>query len=80
MCYDRVMRWVNVHKTSGVAEAEILRNMLESFGIPARVSAESIRTPFGQATEGMGVAVLSVPEDRAKEARDILAEEFTPEA
>jgi hypothetical protein len=74
------MKWVAVHKTSGVTEAEILRGMLESFGIPARVKAESIRTPFGQGVEGMGVAVLSVPEDRVKEARDILAEEFTVEA
>ena len=54
--------------------------MLESFGIPARVSAESIRTPFGQITEGRATAVLLVPEDRAKEAEDILAEEFTAEA
>jgi len=74
------MKWVTVHKTSGVTEAEILRDMLESFGIPARVSAESIRMPFGQTADGVGVAALSVPEDRAKEAQDILAEEFTTEA
>jgi len=74
------MKWVTVHKTTGVTEAEILKNMLESFGIPARVSASSIRQPFGQTDDGAGVAVLSVPEDRAKEARDILASEFTVEA
>jgi hypothetical protein len=74
------MRWVAVHKTGGATEAEILRGMLESFGIPARVSAESIRTPFGQIAEGRATAVLLVPEDRAKEAEDILAEEFTAEA
>jgi hypothetical protein len=74
------MKWVTVHKTTGVTEAEILKNMLESFGIPARVRAESIRTPFGQTDDGMGVAVLSVPEDRAQEAQDILAEEFTEDA
>lgn len=74
------MNWVTVHKTSGVTEAELLKSMLESFGIPARVSAESIRTPFGLGTDEMGVAVLRVPADRAKEAQDILAEHFTPEA
>jgi hypothetical protein len=74
------MNWVTVQKTSGTTEAEILRNMLESFGIPARVSGESIRTPFGQSVDGMGVALLQVPESRVREAQDILAEHFTAEA
>jgi hypothetical protein len=74
------MNWVTVHKTSGTTEAEILRSMLESFGIPARVSGESIRTPFGQSVDGMGVALLQVPESRVREAQDILAEHFTAEA
>ena len=74
------MNWVIVHQSNGVTEAEILKNMLESFGIPARVSAESIRTPFGQSVDGMGVALLLVPGDRAAEAQDILAEHFTAEA
>lgn len=74
------MNWVTVHKTSGVAEAEILKTMLESFGIPARVAAEAIRAPFGMGVEGVGVAALLVPESRAREAQDILAEHFTPEA
>jgi hypothetical protein len=74
------MKWVTVHKTNGVTEAEILKNMLESFGIPATVSAESIRTPFGETVDGMGIALVRVPESRAREAQDILAEHFTPEA
>jgi Putative prokaryotic signal transducing protein len=74
------MNWVTVQKTSGVTEAEILKNMLESFGIPARVNGESVRTPFGETIDGMGVALLLVPENRAREAQDILAEHFTAEA
>jgi hypothetical protein len=74
------MNWVTVHKTSGTTEAEILKNMLESFGIPAQVNGEAIRTPFGQTIDGMGIALLLVPENRAKEAMDILAEHFTAEA
>lgn len=80
MCYDGGMDWVTVHRSNGVTEAEILKNMLESFGIPARVNAESIRTPYGQSIDGMGVALLLVPADRAAEAQDILAEHFTAEA
>lgn len=74
------MNWVTVHRSNGVTEAEILKNMLESFGIPARVSAETVRTPFGQSIDGMGIALLLVPADRASEAQDILAEHFTAEA
>jgi len=74
------MNWVTVHRSNGTTEAEILRTMLESFGIPARVSGESIRTPFGQSIDGMGVALLLVPANRAAEAQDILAEHFTAEA
>jgi hypothetical protein len=74
------MNWVTVHKSNGITEAEILRSMLESFGIPARVSGETIRTPFGQSIDGMGIALLLVPVDRASDAQDILAEHFTAEA
>jgi hypothetical protein len=73
------MRWVTVHKTNGVTDAEILKNMLESFGIPARVSYEAVGKIYGLTMDGMGVVALLVPEERAQEARDILAEKFTPE-
>jgi hypothetical protein len=73
------MNWVTVHKTNGITDAEILKNMLESFGIPARVSYESAGRIYGLIVDGMGVTALLVPENRAREAQDILAEHFTPE-
>ena len=73
------MRWVTVHKTNGVTDAEILKNMLVSFGIPTRVSYEAVGKIYGLTVDGMGVVALLVPEDRAREAQDILAEHFTPE-
>ncbi|HPW17955.1 MAG TPA: DUF2007 domain-containing protein [Candidatus Aminicenantes bacterium] len=74
------MRWVTVHRSNGVTEAEILKNMLESFGIPARVSAEAYGKVLGMTVDGLGVASLLVPANRAPEAQDILAEHFTAEA
>jgi hypothetical protein len=74
------MNWITVHKTNGITDAEILKNMLVSFGIPARVSYEAVGKIWGLTVDGMGVVALLVPEDRAREARDILAEHFTPEA
>ena len=74
------MNWVTVHTSNGVTEAEILKNMLESFGIPARVSAEAYGKVLGMTVDGLGAAALLVPANRAQEARDILAEHFTAEA
>lgn len=74
------MNWVIVHRSNGVTEAEILKNMLESFGIPARVSAEAYGKVLGMTVDGLGVASLLVPENRAAEAQNILAEHFTAEA
>ncbi len=74
------MNWVTVHRSNGVTEAEILKNMLESFGIPARVSAEAYGKVLGLTVDGLGVASLLVPANRATEAQDILAEHFTAEA
>jgi hypothetical protein len=44
------------------------------------VSYEAVGKIYGLTVDGMGVVALLVPEDRAQEARDILAEHFTPEA
>ena len=67
------MKWVVVHRANTITEAETVKAMLESFGIPATISGESIRTPFGQGLEGGGGPAVRVPEDRAQEALEILA-------
>jgi hypothetical protein len=66
------MEWVTVHRANGFSEAEILRNMLESYGIPARLSYEAYGKIMGMITDGLGVTALQVPEDRAEEARELL--------
>jgi hypothetical protein len=66
------MEWVTVHRTNGFTEAEILRNMLESYGIQARLSYEAYGKIMGMITDGLGVTALQVPEDRAEEARELL--------
>jgi hypothetical protein len=67
------MKWVTVQRTNGVTEAELLCNMLESFGIPSRVSYESVGRLYGIIIDGLGVAAVLVPEDRAEEARELLS-------
>jgi hypothetical protein len=66
------MEWVTVHRTNGVPEAEILKNMLESYGIPARLRYEAYGKILGMTSDGLGVAEILVPAVRAEEARKLL--------
>jgi len=66
------MEWVRVRSTAGVPEAEILQKMLESFGIPARLSYESYGRVMGFTTDGLGAVDILVPAERAQEARELL--------
>lgn len=65
------MEWVTV-QTCGLSEAEILKNMLESYGIPARVTYESFGRVLGMVSEVPGLTQVQVPADREREAREIL--------
>jgi len=66
------VKWVTVHRTNGCSEAEVLKNMLESYGIPARLSYETYGRLMGIVTDGLGVTALLVPEERAEEAQELL--------
>jgi hypothetical protein len=46
--------------------------MLESYGIPARLSYNSFGRILGMVGDGLGVTALQVPEDRVEEAREFL--------
>ena len=66
------MKWVSIHTTNGVAEAEVLKQMLESYGIPVRLRYEAYGRILGMTTDGLGRADILVPDTRADEARDLL--------
>ena len=66
------MEWVRVHSTAGVPEAEILQKMLESYGIPVRLSYESYGRVMGFTTDGLGLVDILVPAERAQDARELL--------
>jgi hypothetical protein len=66
------MEWVTVHRANGFSEAEILKNMLESYGVQARLSYEAYGKIMGLMTDGLGVTAIQVPEEQAEEARELL--------
>ena len=54
-------------------EAEIVRHLLDEYGIPCRVVSDVPHTVLPVAVDGLGEIRIFVPEGHAEEARDLLA-------
>lgn len=67
--------WVAVTVTSGITVAEVIANRLRAAGIPAHALQEGAGQALGLTVGPMGDASVLVPEDRAEEARLLLADE-----
>ncbi len=65
-----------VGTTSGVLEAEILRSLLKSRGIEARLSHEALTTIYGFGVGPLAEVEIIVPADHAEEARQILEDYY----
>lgn len=61
-------------KTWDDTEAELVRGILESYGIPCQVISQITHSVVPLTVNGLGEIRLSVPEEAAEEARRILAE------
>ena len=61
---------------SGTAQ-ELVRGLLESYGIPCQVSSQITHTLYPLTVEGLGEIRLSVPTEAVEEARQILEEHRT---
>lgn len=60
-------------RTARQLEAHVIQGRLESEGIPALLSYESLGLVYGFTTDGLGGVRIMVPEHLAKEAEEILA-------
>jgi len=58
-------------------EAELVRGLLESYGIPCQVSSQITHTLYPLTVDGLGEIRLSVPTEAVEEARRILEEHRT---
>ena len=64
--------YVTVFVANGQLDAEMIRGFLESAGIPAMISQESIGKVFGLASGPLGEVNILVPEAKMDEALDLL--------
>jgi len=63
-----------IFRTWDDTEAEIIRGLLESYGIPCGVISDITHSVYPLTTDGLGEIRLSVPEEAAEEAERILRE------
>lgn len=64
---------VVVHTTAGAMQAEIIKGLFESVGIPARLSQESVGSVYGFTVGAMGLVDILVPEEHTAQAQEVLA-------
>jgi hypothetical protein len=62
-----------VYRAPGLMQAEIIKGRLESAGIPVMLDYESLGRVMGITVDGLGEVRILVPNERADEAKELLA-------
>lgn len=61
-------------RTTDDSEAELVRTLLESYGIPCSISSDIPHSVYPLTVDGLGEIRISVPEEALEEAKTILEE------
>ncbi len=62
-----------IYRAAGLMQAEIIKGRLESAGIPVMLDYESLGRVMGITVDGLGEVRILVPDERADEAKELLA-------
>ncbi len=65
---------VAVYRASGEMQAQVVRGLLESNGIPCLLKSQVAPSVHAFAVDGMGEVFVMVPESAAEEARKLVTE------
>ncbi len=68
--------WVEVESVPGMLQAEILRGLLESMGVPVRLSHQAAGTALGLGVGPLAQVDLLVPTSHQEEAERILEDYY----
>ncbi|HNR01132.1 MAG TPA: DUF2007 domain-containing protein [Anaerolineaceae bacterium] len=74
MMFKKTVRKEVVYVANGMLEAESVRILLESFGIPAYTNQESAGTVYGLTVGPLGEVEVIVPPEFIPDAKKIIAE------
>lgn len=72
-------RWQLLRTAANDIEANIIRGILETAGIPSRLEAETATRLYGITSGALGGIRIYVPADAWKSAQDILDADIVPE-
>jgi hypothetical protein len=72
---DPEIELVEVWRASGETNAQIIRSLLESYGIESLIEGESLRLTHGFTLNTLGLARVLVRAEDAEKARDLLTEQ-----
>jgi hypothetical protein len=64
--------WVKIAEVSGITEAQILKGLLESNGIPVKLRYETAAALFGIRMNGIGKVEVMIPTEYEKMASQLL--------
>ena len=63
---------VEVYRAAGEMEAQVIKGLLESYGIPCLFKGDAARTIYGLTVDGLGEVRIMVQESMAEEARRLI--------
>ena len=66
---------VEIWQASGETNAQIVRSLLESYGIESLIEGESLRLTHGFTLNNLGLVRILVRVEDAERARELLAEQ-----
>ena len=68
-------KMVEVYRAVGEIEAQVIRGLLESYGVPCLLKSQSAPTVHSFAVDGMGEVRIVVWESMAEKARSLIRRE-----
>lgn len=69
---------IEVYKANGELEAQIIKGMLDSYGIPSLLQSHAASSVHSFVFDGMGEVRVMVPKSLADEAKAIIYSESQP--
>ena len=65
-------KMVEVYRAAGEMEAQVIKGLLESYGIPCFLKGDAARTIYGLTVDGLGEVRIMVQESIAEEAKRLI--------
>jgi hypothetical protein len=66
---------VEVYRAAGEMEAQVIKGLLESYGIPCFLKGDAARTIYGLTVDGLGEVKIMVRESMTEQARKLIKRE-----